>query len=69
MSRTTIDIDDELIARVMRVYGLETKRKAVDYALRELVERRSPHRRALELEGTGWGGDLEEMRDSSEPPW
>jgi Arc/MetJ family transcription regulator len=37
VGRTNIDIDDELIARVMRIYRLPTKRKAVDYALRRLA--------------------------------
>ena len=37
MSRTNIDIDDELIHRVMVRYHLSTKREAVDYALRSLV--------------------------------
>ncbi len=62
MSRTTVDIDDELIERVMRIFGLETKRAAVDLALRELAERKSPHKLAIELERSGWEGDLGEMR-------
>lgn len=37
MGRTNIDIDDELIHRVMVRYHLSTKREAVDYALRALV--------------------------------
>lgn len=37
MSRTNIDIDDELVHRVMVRYHLTTKREAVDYALRSLV--------------------------------
>ncbi|AFE16477.1 hypothetical protein MRGA327_09785 [Mycobacterium tuberculosis RGTB327] len=37
MSRTNIDIDDELAAEVMRRFGLTTKRAAVDLALRRLV--------------------------------
>ncbi len=37
MGRTNIDIDDELIHRVMVRYHLTTKREAVDYALRSLV--------------------------------
>ena len=32
--RTNIEIDENLIRRVMDVYGLNTKREAVDYALR-----------------------------------
>lgn len=37
--RTNIEIDDELIAEAMKLLGLRTKREAVDYALRELVQR------------------------------
>lgn len=37
MGRTNIDIDDELLHRVMVRYHLTTKREAVDYALRSLV--------------------------------
>ena len=39
MSRTNIDIDDELLALVMHRYDVTTKREAVDLALRELVGR------------------------------
>jgi Arc/MetJ family transcription regulator len=66
MSRTNIDIDDELVDRAMRVYGLRTKREAVDLALRRLVGgiSQDPHRGMLELQGIGWEGDLDEMRRS-----
>jgi Arc/MetJ family transcription regulator len=60
MSRINIEIDDELIARVMDRYGIATKREAVDYALRSLyvepVEPLDPEE-LLVLEGTGWEGD------------
>ncbi len=56
-------IDDELVARVMQLYGLRTKREAVDFALRRLVgDGASPHRDLLGLEGIGWDGDLDELR-------
>ena len=66
MSRTNIDIDDELVERAMKVYGLRTKREAVDLALRRLVGgiSQDPHRGMLELRGIGWEGDLDEMRKS-----
>jgi Arc/MetJ family transcription regulator len=66
MSRTNVEIDDELVAHAMKLYGLRTKREAVDLALRRLVGRVStnPHRGMLELQGIGWEGDLEEMRRS-----
>ena len=64
MGRTNIVIDDELVERVMKLYGLRTKREAVEFALLKLAGRREAHRLALELEGIGWDGDLEEMRRS-----
>lgn len=62
MSRTNIELDDVLVARVMRRYGLRTKRAAVDLALRRLdVDPMSPDE-ALSLRGSGWEGDLDELR-------
>lgn len=63
VSRTNIDIDDELVAAVMRRYHLRSKREAVDLALRRLAGG-SPMSREqmLAMRGTGWDGDLEEMR-------
>ncbi|HEX9017401.1 MAG TPA: type II toxin-antitoxin system VapB family antitoxin [Chloroflexota bacterium] len=45
MSRTTIDIDDELIRKAMESSGAKTKTEAVEMALRELVR----HQRRKEL--------------------
>ena len=59
-------IDDELVARVMRLYGLPTKRAAIDFALRS-VAGEGDRRKLLELEGIGWEGDLEEMRRTRFP--
>lgn len=64
MSRTNIDIDDELIAEAMRKHGLRTKREAVDLALRRLVGPRLSPEFLESLEGIGWEGDLAEMRRS-----
>lgn len=62
MSRTNVDIDDELIALVMRRYRVTTKREAIDLALRELVGQALTTEEALYLEGSGWEGDLEVLR-------
>jgi Arc/MetJ family transcription regulator len=62
MSRTNIDIDDELAAEVMRRFGLTTKRAAVDLALRRLVGLPLTREFLLGLEGVGWEGDLDELR-------
>ncbi|OBI18493.1 antitoxin [Mycobacterium sp. E2327] len=62
MSRTNIDIDDELAAEVMRRFGLSTKKAAVDLALRRLVGLPLTREFLLGLEGVGWDGDLEDVR-------
>ncbi len=62
MARTNIEIDDALVARVMRRYGLKTKRAAVDLALRRLALEPMSREEMLSLEGSGWEGDLDEMR-------
>ena len=64
MSRTNIDIDDKLIAGVMRQYGLRTKKDAVNLALRKLYVEPMTLEQALAMRGTGWDGDLDAMRDS-----
>jgi Arc/MetJ family transcription regulator len=66
VSRTNIDIDDELVAHAMRLYGLRTKKEAVDLALRRHVGSvaKNPHQGMLELRGIGWEGDLEKMKSS-----
>lgn len=62
MSRTNIDIDDELAAEVMRRFGLTTKRAAVDLALRRLVGSPLSREFLLGLEGVCWEGDLDDLR-------
>ncbi len=66
MSRTNIDIDDELMAETMRVTGKATKKGAVEEAMRQIV-REARQRLALErLWGIGWEGNLEAMRQWNE---
>lgn len=62
MARTNVDVDDELIARVMRQYSLPTKRAAIDLALRRLALDPMTRDEALAMRGSGWEGDLEELR-------
>ena len=62
MARTNIDLDDALVARVMRRYGLRTKRAAVDLALRRLDLEPMSREEALAMQGKGWEGDLDELR-------
>ena len=65
VSRTNIDIDDEIILRVQRLYGLRSKREAVDFALRRLLVEPMTVDEVLAMRGTGWDGDLDEMRAGS----
>ncbi len=68
MARTNIDIDEDLIRRAMARYGLRTKREAVDLALRRLVGGEPlALEEALAMRGSGWEGDLAELR-SADPP-
>lgn len=64
VSRTNIDIDDEVIANVMRRYRLRTKKEAVDFALRKVHREPMSIDEALAMEGTGWDGDLDALHES-----
>lgn len=65
-TRTNIELDDDMIARAMSLYGTRSKKETVDLALRRLVGEALSRDEALALEGTGWDGDLDEMRNA--PP-
>ncbi len=65
MSRTNIELDDELVTAVMRRYQLSTKREAVDLALRRLVGPVMTRDEMLQAEGSGWDGDLDALRTDS----
>jgi Arc/MetJ family transcription regulator len=62
MTRTTIDIDDALLARVMCLHNFQTKREAIDYALRMLDARPLSREEILGLEGMGWGVEADPAR-------
>ncbi|PRB18549.1 type II toxin-antitoxin system VapB family antitoxin [Microbacterium sp. MYb62] len=69
MSRTNIDLDDDLVREVMRRYDLSTKKEAVDLALRRLVGVPLTKEFLLGLKGTGWSGDLDDMRADPPAAW
>lgn len=62
MARMNIDVDDELVAEVMRRYGVTTKKEAVNFALRQLVGVPLTRDFLMSLEGIGWEGDLDDIR-------
>ena len=64
MGRTNVVVDDELIEKAKRLYGLRTKREVIDFALRRLVGAGYAPRDMLDMRGSGWEGDLDQMRES-----
>jgi Arc/MetJ family transcription regulator len=68
VTRTNIDINDELVDRAMRLYRLRSKREVVDLALRRLVGEPMSREEALATEGSGWAGDLAEIRARDDAP-
>lgn len=61
--RTNIDIDDDLMDEAMKITGQTTKKATVEEALRRVI-RVSEQLQTLEtIRGTGWIGDLDEMRE------
>ncbi len=64
MARTNIDLDDDLVIAVMERYHLRTKREAVNFALRRAAGPALGRDFLLALEGSGWSGDLSEMRST-----
>ncbi len=62
MSRTNIDIDDDACQAVMRRYHLDSKRDAVNFALRRLAAEPLDVDDARSLRGSGWNGNLDDLR-------
>lgn len=65
MSRTNIDLDEDACRAVMERYGLPTKRAAVNLALRTLAAEPLDLDAARGMRGSGWDGNLDEMRESA----
>ncbi len=62
MSRTNIELNDQLVREARRLTRLKTKRAIVDRAL-ELLVRTERRKGLLRYFGRGiWKGDLREMR-------
>jgi Arc/MetJ family transcription regulator len=69
MARSTVDVDRELVQRVMRKYDLASEQAAAAHALRLVDEwvqlpavDAMSREEALAMQGVGWDGDLDEMR-------
>jgi len=62
MSRTNIELDDDLVRKARKLTRLKTKRAIVDKAL-ELLVRSESRKAILRYYGSGiWKGDLKQMR-------
>ncbi len=61
--RTNIDIDDDLMAQAMKATGQRTKKGAVEEALRQAIQAARRRKALEELDGIGWEGDLDAMRE------
>lgn len=83
MVRTNIVIDEDLVTAVMNTYGLESRREAVDFALKHTLGREgafdNPWEAALELEGMWadmtdeeafeiWGAEVPDGPRAERPP-
>jgi Arc/MetJ family transcription regulator len=64
MARTKVDLDDDACRTVMERYQLSTKRDAVNFALRILAGEPLDLEAARALRGSGWDGDLDDMRSA-----
>lgn len=67
MSRTNIDIDDELVDRVMVRYQLSTKREAVELALRHIAGQPMSTSELLALRGAFPDLDYPESLGRNDP--
>jgi Arc/MetJ family transcription regulator len=64
MSRTNIDIDDDACRTVMKRYQFSSKRDAINFALRSVAGEPLSVEEARQLRGSGWDGDLDQVRAS-----
>ena len=67
VARTNIDIDEEACKVVMERFFLATKRDAVNFALRLAAQESLGLSDARRMRGTGWEGDLRDMRSTRNP--
>lgn len=62
MSRTVIDIEDDVLEKAQKLTGIQKKVDVVNLALKKLVEQKEIEK-ILALKGKiKWEGNLEEMR-------
>ncbi len=68
MGRTNVVVDDQLIRKAMKLFGVRTKREAIDKALRQTVERAEVYEGLRKLWGkVRWEGNLSGVRRPRAP--
>jgi len=60
--RTNIVIDDDLMSRVMKVTGVQTKREAVELGLKAILKLKKQENIRRFRGKLDWEGDLNDMR-------
>jgi len=60
--RTNIEIDDSLMADVLKATGLKTKKDAVELGLRTLMRLKKQEKIKNFRGKLDWSGDLDELR-------
>ncbi|MCL2463543.1 MAG: type II toxin-antitoxin system VapB family antitoxin [Micrococcales bacterium] len=68
MTRTNIDLNDDLVAEVMRRFRVSTKRDAVNLALRRAAASTATTEGLMGLRGIGWSAELDQMRAGEGAP-
>ena len=62
--RTNIEIDDKLMAEVLKATGLKTKKDAVELGLKTLIRLKQQEKIKAFRGQLKWTGDLDEMRST-----
>lgn len=66
MTRTNLELDDDLVAAAMARLGVRTKREAVHIALQRVAGGPLTAADLARMRGLGWEGDLDSMRDDAD---
>jgi len=67
-SRSPVLVDDRLLHEVMERYRFPTRHAAVEFALQRAAEPPMTREEIRAMRGTGWFGDLDDIRSGSPPP-
>ncbi len=63
--RTNIVIDDDLMAKALKMTGVRTKREAVELGLKTLIKLKSQEQIRQFRGELAWQGNLDELRSDS----